>query len=153
MTTKVLRNPFRQHGWTWLLALFSGAWLAASIIFSWALSSTTSLTAFVPNGFSLSALLLRILSEGVAVTLTVLVSCTLDALSWSAVNRNGGSALPTFLAINSSTRIKGMARLLMWKTGQNSVARGWHILWVLLRYCSRASVYILTHQFPVFWVY
>jgi hypothetical protein len=135
------RSPFRQQIWVWILAIISGIWLVGSIVFVFALSSPDSLlsTYVVPNGVSRGIVVLKVLVDGVGIALALLVSSTLNLVSWVSIRSHYGSFFPTLLAMSPNTGVSGMLGLLRWKSAQNRkgcsvVFRGWHVFWIVVRY-------------------
>ena len=140
------RSPFYQQIWVWILVLISGIWLVGSIIFAFALSSPDSVlsTYVVPNGFSRGIVVLKVLVDGVGIALALLVSSTLNLVSWTSIRRHCGSFFPTLLALSPNTGVLGMLQLLKWKSAQKRkgcsvVFRGWHVFWIVVRYRQNLS--------------
>jgi hypothetical protein len=117
---KRLRPPYLQNRWPWLLSATTGIWLAFTIAYSFAVCSTNgTLAGLLPSmtNPTMTVRVLRILSEGVALLLAALISCTLDAALWAAACLKGGISLSTILGLSRGTGISGLLELLFaWKT-------------------------------------
>jgi hypothetical protein len=128
--------------WMWTFAAVSGIWLAGSILFAIALSSTTGILSqyLVPQGVSYGVLILNVLVDGVQIALGLLGSGCLDLVFWALFRHKPGQPFPVMLAISSSTGVLGMMQLLKWKSSQTNlkpwtaIARRRHLFWILLRY-------------------
>jgi hypothetical protein len=133
--TELLQNSIRQNMWTWLLAVLTGIWLVGANIFAWAVSSNGSLAALlISSNNARTLLILRVLAEGVSISLTTLIASTLSILFWSDASGSRGVEVPRLLAMSPTTGIGGLLELLMWRTGLTKSYLGWHHFWVMSRF-------------------
>jgi hypothetical protein len=129
LSPRPLPSQFRLNFWTWVLALIAGVWLAATIVYSWAVSVTTGpLTKLVPHNISQSLTVLRVASEVTGLLLSALCASTLEVIVWAVASSKRGITMPSFLGISSSTGIFGLQYLLKWKT--NPRDNDHHRIWV-----------------------
>jgi hypothetical protein len=129
LAPRQLPSQFRLNFWTWVLALIAGIWLAATLVYAWAVSVTTGpLTKLVPHSVSRSLTVLRVASEVAGFLLAALCASTLEVIVWAVASSKRGITMSSFLGISSSTGIFGLPYLLKWKT--NPRDRDYHRIWV-----------------------
>ena len=134
--SKHLVQSWTTRQWLCCFAVLSGIWLGGTILFAIAVSNTGGiLRHLVPRGVSLGVLILNVLVQGVQIASGVLGSGILDVLFWALLRSEPGHSFPVMLAISSTTGVLGLFQLLKWRTPiRSNIFRGWHILWIVLRY-------------------
>jgi hypothetical protein len=138
-TGKKLKPQWRQSLLVWTLLVTSGIWIAFTVLYALAVSSTTGmLHQLVPlsHGPTVTVRILRVLSEGVAILLLALMSSTLDAVLWAATSTKGGISMSTALGLSRSTELIGLLELLfIWRKAHRG--RDFHTLVSIIRYIHR----------------
>ena len=131
--TKSLKRPWWMSRMTWCLFVGTGLWLALTIVFAWALATTSGpLVKFIPSSESTTITLLRILSEGNTALFSLLWASTLNVILWANSSHEDGISMPSILGISSSTGLIGLWKLLWWEP--NGRPRANHLLWIVQRY-------------------
>jgi hypothetical protein len=79
--------------------------------------------------------ILRILSEGVSILLTILIAFTLDTVLWASISRKEGASFSTVLSLNTGT---GTARVLelLFKSRKATSGLDLHRVVVTIRYVA-----------------
>lgn len=131
-TSETLRSRIAESKYTWLLALASGMLLAFTLIYAFATSSVTHPLIFVTDSTTATRNL-RILSEGVTLSLTALMAASADIVVWAAASSERGITFSTWLAMSTGTGIRGLLKLIGWKH-QSEGARDLHHFWIIVRY-------------------
>jgi hypothetical protein len=126
-----LRSPFWQSKWTWLLAVATAIWLGFTLVYAFATSSVSHPLAFATDATSATRNL-RILSEGVTLSLTALIGSSAGIVMWAAASSQRGITLSTWLAMSTSTGTLGLLSLLGWK-GNGKNVRDLHRPWIIVR--------------------
>jgi len=135
--TEPLPSPYRLHWLTWVLALVTGLVLAFTIVYAWAVSTTSGpLTKLVYASVTSSLTILRVTTEVTGIFLALLCVSTLHLVLWAVAASDKGISLSSFLGISPSTGLRGLFALFFWKTkpDQDSRKLDHHRLWVLNRY-------------------
>lgn len=142
ITTDSNPSPLRalpsyfKFTYTWKLASFTGALLAITIVYAWAVSVISGpLSKLVPPSVSSSLLVLRITTEVTGILLGILCASTLEVILWGTAGSGKGITTASLLGISPTTGLKGLLLLLGWKT--NPDGRGDHHLWVAKRYIPK----------------
>lgn len=135
-TGKKLKPQWRQSLLVWMLLVTSGIWIAFTVLYALAVSSTDGmLHQLVPlsHGPTVTVRILRVMSEGVAILLFALISSTLDAVLWAASSTKGGITMSTVLGLSRSTELMGLLELLfIWRKARRG--RDFHTLISIIRY-------------------
>lgn len=116
---KRLNPQYELNKFAWALSAITGIWLGFTFLYAFAVRSTNiKLARFVAsmNNPTMTVRVLRVLSEGVALLLTALISCTLDTMLWTAASMKKGVSLSTILGLSRATGVSGLLELLfVWR--------------------------------------
>jgi hypothetical protein len=126
-----LRSPFWQSKLTWLLAVATAIWLGFTLVYAFATSSVSHPLAFATDATTATRNL-RILSEGVTLSLTALIGSSAGIVMWAAASSRRGITLSTWLAMSTSTGPLGLLSLFGWKKKGKNV-QDLHIPWIIVR--------------------
>lgn len=113
----------QQHWLVCALVFITGVWLAAAIVYGFAAATTGGLSRLLmPTTTANAVLTLRVLSEGVNVSLAALIGSTLTLIMWTTVSSAKGASLSTVLALSPTTGVPGLLQLLTWNPARSNAS-------------------------------
>ena len=102
-----------------------------TVVYAFATSSMTHPLGFETDSTTVTRNL-RILSEGVTVFLTALISASAGIVMWTAASSEQGIAISTWLTMSTMTSPQGLFLLFWWKQNHKD-PRDLHRLWIIMR--------------------
>lgn len=125
-----LPSPTRLNKMTILLAAWTFLWLIPTILYLSGSATTTGfLTRLVPDSYSLSVNILRILTEICGILLAALCNSVIQLVSWRLVSSSGGLPLSSMLAMSPASNVSALLKLMRWESPKGNH----HRYWILLR--------------------
>jgi hypothetical protein len=117
----------------WLVAIAIGIWLLFTILYSWDVSTTNRIRPLFPSVLkpAQATLNLRILSEGVTYSLSILLAYSTTVVQWAAASTKRGITFSTWLAMSPATDYWGLFHLVRWK--RSKAGRDLHFEWIFAR--------------------
>ena len=139
-SSETLKPNFQKNWLLCVLIIVTGLCVVATIVFGAAVATTGELAErLVPSSTARTVLILRVLSEGLNISLTALITSTLTLILWTGVSRPEGIKLPTLLALSPTTRFPGLLQLLSWQTSSR-FSQAPHRFWILMRFTFLTSI-------------